>query len=84
MDRSILIIEDEAAIREILTVPLESQGYRVTTAADGLEGINAFRNGEFDLVIVDIMMPRIDGYTVCEMIRNESDVPIVILTALDS
>ena len=84
MDRSILIIEDEAAIREILTVPLEAQGYRVTTAADGLEGINAFRNGEFDLVIVDIMMPRIDGYTVCEMIRNESDVPIVILTALDS
>ncbi len=84
MDKRILIIEDEAAIRDILSVPLESEGYKVTQAADGLEGMNAFRDQQFDLVLLDIMMPRIDGYTVCEMIRRESDVPIILLTALDS
>ena len=84
MDKRILIIEDEAAIRDILSVPLESEGYKVTQAADGLEGMNAFREQQFDLVLLDIMMPRIDGYTVCEMIRRESDVPIILLTALDS
>ncbi|MBO5575941.1 MAG: response regulator transcription factor [Ruminococcus sp.] len=84
MEESILVIEDEAAIREIITVPLEAQGYKVTAAADGLEGITAFRSGEFDLVLLDIMMPKIDGYTVCEMIRKESDVPVILLTALDS
>ncbi len=84
MDKKILIIEDEAAIRDILSVPLESEGYKVTQAADGLEGMNAFREQQFDLVLLDIMMPRIDGYTVCEMIRRESDVPIILLTALDS
>ena len=84
MDKRILIIEDEAAIRDILSVPLESEGYKVTQAADGLEGMNAFREQQFDIVLLDIMMPRIDGYTVCEMIRRESDVPIILLTALDS
>ena len=84
MDKRILIIEDEAAIREILTAPLESQGYKVTGAADGLEGVNAFHDGKFDLILLDIMLPKIDGYTVCEMIRRESDIPIILLTALDS
>ena len=84
MEERILVIEDEAAIREIITVPLEAQGYKVTAAADGLEGITAFQSGEFDLVLLDIMMPKIDGYTVCEMIRKESDVPVILLTALDS
>ena len=84
MDKRILIIEDEAAIREILTVPLEAEGYKVTAAADGLDGINAFHGEQFDLVILDIMMPGIDGYTVLEMIRRESDIPIMLLTALDS
>lgn len=83
MDKHILVIEDEAAIREIITVPLEAQGYKVTAAADGLEGITAFRSAQFDLVLLDIMMPKIDGYTVCEMIRKESDVPVILLTALD-
>ncbi|MBQ9868321.1 MAG: response regulator transcription factor [Ruminococcus sp.] len=84
MDKHILVIEDEAAIREIITVPLEAQGYKVTAAADGLEGITAFRSAQFDLVLLDIMMPKIDGYTVCEMIRKVSDVPVILLTALDS
>lgn len=84
MEKKILIIEDEADIRDILSVPLEAEGYKVTAAADGLEGINAFHAQKFDLILLDIMMPKIDGYTVCEMIRNESDVPVIILTALDS
>ena len=84
MDKRILIIEDEAAIREILTAPLQAQGYIVTGAADGLEGINAYHDGKFDLILLDIMLPKIDGYTVCEMIRRESDIPIIMLTALDS
>lgn len=84
MEKKILIIEDEAAIRDILSVPLEAQGYKVTAAADGLEGINSFHAQKFDLILLDIMLPKIDGYTVCEMIRSESDIPVIILTALDS
>ena len=84
MEKKILIIEDEAAIRDILSVPLEAQGYKVTAAADGLEGINSFHAQKFDLILLNIMLPKIDGYTVCEMIRSESDIPVIILTALDS
>lgn len=84
MEKKILIIEDEAAIRDILSVPLEAQGYKVTATADGLEGINSFHAQKFDLILLDIMLPKIDGYTVCEMIRSESDIPVIILTALDS
>lgn len=84
MERNILIIEDEAAIQKILSEPLTHVGYTVTTASDGLEGINAFRNQNFDLILLDIMLPKIDGYTVCEMIRQESQIPIILLTALDT
>ncbi len=84
MDKKILIIEDETAIQRILTEPLMSEGYKVTVASDGLEGINTFHKQAFDLVLLDIMLPKIDGYTVCEMLRQESQVPIILLTALDS
>lgn len=84
MERNILIIEDEAAIQKILSEPLTHVGYTVTTASDGLEGINTFRKQRFDLVLLDIMLPKIDGYTVCEMIRQESQIPIILLTALDT
>ena len=84
MDKKILIIEDEAAIQKILTEPLTFAGYKVTAASDGLEGINAFHKQPFDLVLLDIMLPKIDGYTVCELIRQESQIPIILLTALDS
>ncbi len=83
MNERILIIEDEANIRKILAEPLTCAGYRVTTAADGSEGINAFRSGEYDLVLLDIMLPGISGYAVCEKIRQNSRVPIIFLTALD-
>lgn len=84
MDKKILIIEDEAAIQKILSEPLTFAGYEVTTASDGLEGINTFHKQDFDLILLDIMLPKIDGYTVCEMIRQESQIPIILLTALDT
>ena len=84
MNEKILIIEDEEAIQRILSEPLTFAGYKVTTASDGLEGINAFHARAFDLILLDIMLPKIDGYTVCEMIRQESQVPIILLTALDT
>ncbi len=82
--KKILIIEDETAIRKILSEPLFCAGYEVTAASDGLEGINAFHRQKFDLILLDILLPKIDGYTVCEMIRQESRVPIILLTALDA
>ena len=84
MDKKILIIEDEAAIQKILSEPLTFAGYEVTTASDGLQGINIFHEQDFDLILLDIMLPKIDGYTVCEMIRQESQIPIILLTALDT
>ena len=84
MNEKILIIEDEAAIRQILAEPLKSAGYGVVCAADGVEGLNAFRTQAADLIILDILLPKLDGYRVCETIRRESRVPIILLTALDS
>ena len=84
MDKKILIIEDEKAIQKILSEPLTFEGYSVTVASDGLEGINKFHEKDFDLILLDIMLPKIDGYTLCEMIRRESQIPIILLTALDN
>lgn len=81
--QSILIIEDEKSIQNILRAFLEDAGYSITLADDGMEGIAAFHKDKFDLVLLDIMMPKLDGYTVCEMIRKEGDTPIILLTALD-
>ena len=83
MSERILIIEDETAIRSILSELLADAGYSIETAGDGLEGITKFREKPFDLILLDIMMPKIDGYTVCEMIRRDSNVPVIMLTALD-
>jgi len=84
VNEKILIIEDEEAIQKILSESLTFAGYAVTVASDGLEGINKFHEQGFNLILLDIMLPKIDGYTVCEMIRQESQIPIIILTALDS
>ncbi len=83
MNEKILIIEDEEAIQKILSEPLTFAGYEVVTASDGLEGINTFHKQSFDLIILDIMLPKIDGYAVCEIIRQRSQIPIIFLTALD-
>lgn len=83
MNERILIIEDETAIQSILSELLTDAGYEIEVASDGLEGVTKFREKSFSLVLLDIMMPKIDGYTVCEMIRQESNIPIIMLTALD-
>lgn len=83
MDKRILIIEDEVAIQSILSELLMESGYIAEVACDGLEGITKFRKHGFSLILLDIMMPKIDGYTVCEIIRKESNIPIIMLTALD-
>ncbi len=84
MAKTILIIEDEIAIQNILAEPLRACGYEVVTASDGLEGINAFHIHHIDLILLDIMLPKINGYAVCEMIRQEAQTPIILLTALDT
>lgn len=83
MSERILIIEDETAIQSILSELLTNAGYEIEVASDGLEGITKFREKPFSLVLLDIMMPKIDGYGVCEIIRQESSIPIIMLTALD-
>lgn len=79
----VLVIEDEEDIQEILKNYLSDEGYEVTLADDGVDGIAKFHNGSYDLILLDVMMPKIDGFGTCELIRRESDVPIVMLTALD-
>ena len=79
---TILVVDDEASIRRILETRLSMIGYQVVTACDGEEAIEAFRRTNPDLVVLDVMMPKLDGYGVCQEIRKESDVPIVMLTAL--
>lgn len=84
MAKTILIIEDEIAIQNILAEPLRACGYEVVTASDGLEGINTFHTHHIDLILLDIMLPKINGYAVCKMIRQEAQTPIILLTALDT
>ena len=78
----ILVIEDDRDIEELLQFFLEDNGYQVAMARDGLEGITMFREGGFSLILLDIMLPKIDGYAVCELVRKESDIPIIMVTAL--
>lgn len=76
-------MEDEATLLETLEYNLERQGYHVFTAADGLTALEVARSEEPDLVILDLMLPRLDGFEVCRILRQEMSVPILILTALD-
>ncbi len=78
----ILIVDDEASIRRILDTRLSMIGYIVITACDGEEALSLFRRESPNLVILDIMMPKLDGYGVCQEIRKTSDIPIIMLTAL--
>ncbi|EQK39174.1 MULTISPECIES: response regulator transcription factor [Paraclostridium] len=82
-NKNILVIEDDSNIQELIVEFLSAEGYSVESANDGIEGIQAFKKGEFDLVILDVMMPNLDGHAVCKMIRQSSDVPIIFLTALN-
>lgn len=78
----ILVVDDEAAVRRILAARLQMVGYEVLTAADGQVALDLFQTESPDLVVLDVMMPKVDGYRVCQEIRRESDVPIIMLTAL--
>ena len=78
---NILIVEDESRMRRLMGDYLKREGYNVIEAADGKEGIELFHNKEIDLVILDIMLPKYDGWTVCREIRKESKIPIVMITA---
>ncbi len=82
--KQILIIEDEPDIQEILCAYLRNAGYCPTAASNGLEAIDLFRKNTFHLILLDIMLPKLNGYSICRLIRNESSVPIIMLTALDS
>ena len=77
----ILLVEDDPSIREVTAIGLEAASFHVTTAADGVEGIERFKADPFDLVLLDVMLPRLDGYEVCRQIRRTSTVPVVMLTA---
>jgi len=79
---TILVADDEASIRRILETRLSMIGYKVVTASDGKEALKLFKDYEPDLVVLDVMMPKLDGYGVCQELRKDSDVPIVMLTAL--
>jgi OmpR family response regulator RpaB len=78
----ILVVDDEVSIRRILETRLSTIGYSVVTAADGEEALLIYKKELPDLIILDIMMPKLDGYGVCQEIRKESEVPIIMLTAL--
>lgn len=77
----ILIIEDEERIREMLREYLENEGFRITEAADGAEGLEKFKGMEFEMIILDVMLPKVDGWSVCREVRRTSAVPIMMLTA---
>ena len=78
---SVLIVEDDHNIAELLQMYLEKAGYDVTVAGDGIQGLTAFRANQPDLVLLDVMMPGMDGWTVCKNIRAEAQTPVIMLTA---
>jgi DNA-binding response OmpR family regulator len=84
MARTILVVDDEPTLRETLAEALDADGFRVVTAADGSEALLRFREHHPDLVVLDLMLPELSGMEVCRIIRQESDVPILMLTAKSS
>ena len=79
----ILVVEDDFDIQELLQNFLQAANYKVTIASDGVEALSFFANQQYDVILLDIMLPKIDGFTVCELIRKQSQVPIIMLTALN-
>jgi DNA-binding response OmpR family regulator len=80
---TILLVDDEDAVQKLLTYPLEREGFRVVPARDGEEALRRFAEEDVDLVVLDLMLPRLDGLEVCKRLRAESTVPIIMLTARD-
>jgi DNA-binding response OmpR family regulator len=80
---TILLVDDEEAVQKLLTYPLERDGYRVVQARDGEEALSRFSDRSIDLVVLDLMLPKLDGLEVCRRLRARSMVPIIMLTARD-
>src|SRR3954467_10050302 len=84
-EKRILLVEDEEHLRKTIGLNLELEGYAVTTAADGIEALREFRKNTFQLILLDVMLPEMNGFDVCEQIRKEDDsVPVLFLTAKGS
>jgi DNA-binding response OmpR family regulator len=83
VEEHLLLVEDDSSIREVATLGLEQAGFRVTASGDGRDALIVFRQGSFDLVVLDVMLPSLDGFEVCREIRHDSQVPIVMLSARD-
>ena len=81
MDETILLVDDDAALLEVTSIVLASEGYKVLTAEDGTEALRVVGRERLDLVVLDVMLPRISGFEVLQKIREQSDVPVVMLTA---
>jgi DNA-binding response OmpR family regulator len=77
----ILLVDDEHSLQKLLAFPLRKEGYEVVSALDGREALDRLRDDEFDLVVLDVMLPKVDGFDVCRQIRARSTVPIIMLTA---
>ena len=81
MEYTILVADDEKEIRELLRLYLENSGYRIIEAEDGQQALDILRNNKIDLCLLDIMMPKVDGYRVLQEIRRENNIPVIILSA---
>ena len=82
---TVLLVDDEESVQKLLTYPLEREGYEVVQARDGEEALERYREGPVDLVILDLMLPKLDGLAVCRRLREErSAVPIIMLTARET
>ncbi len=81
MEETVLLVDDDAALLEVMSIVLSSEGYRVVTATDGVEALREVGRDRLDLVILDVMLPRASGFEVLKKIRERSDVPVVLLTA---
>src|ERR671926_21836 len=77
----ILLVDDEQAVQTLLAYPLRKEGYEVVAATTGQEALERFHDGRFDLVVLDVMLPQVDGFDVCRELRAKSTVPIIMLTA---
>lgn len=77
----ILLIEDESRIREMVKEYLENEGFVITEAVDGADGLDKFKNSEFDMLVLDVMLPKVDGWSVCREVRRISSIPVMMLTA---
>jgi two-component system OmpR family response regulator len=83
MPTKLLVIDDDAAVTELLSLLLRSHGYDVTSVNSGSDGISVLRERKIDLIVLDLMMPDMDGWDVCRQVRSFSNVPIIVLSALN-